>query len=251
MNELLFYQIVLIVWAAIAVVILPLLFLITAPYGRHSRSGWGPMIDARAGWVVMEAAAPLLFALFFVLGGRTDAVSWVFLFMWQSHYAYRAFVYPFRRRSGGTMPLSIALSGLLFNVINGYMQGRFLFSLGPAPSADWLSDPRFIVGCILFFAGLCIHVNADEVLRRLRKPGESGYKIPRGGLYGWVSSPNYFGEIVQWTGWALATWSAAGLVFAFWTVANLLPRARSHHRWYREQFADYPRERKALIPFVF
>jgi protein-S-isoprenylcysteine O-methyltransferase Ste14 len=89
------------------------------------------------------------------------------------------------------------------------------------------------------------------ILRSLRKPEEnSGYKIPRGGFYSVVSCPNYFGEIMEWIGWAILTWSLAGLTFAFWTTANLLPRAISHHKWYKEQFEDYPEKRKALIPFL-
>jgi protein-S-isoprenylcysteine O-methyltransferase Ste14 len=70
-------------------------------------------------------------------------------------------------------------------------------------------------------------------------------------LFEWVSCPNYLGEIVAWAGWALATWSPAGLVFAVWTFANLAPRAWSHHRWYRSNFPEYPKERKALVPGVW
>ncbi|MEM6929685.1 MAG: hypothetical protein AAF602_22285 [Myxococcota bacterium] len=55
---------------------------------------------------------------------------------------------------------------------------------------------------------------------------------------------------MEWTGWALATWSLAGLGFAVYSVANLLPRALQHHRWYRATFDDYPTSRRALIPFV-
>ena len=64
--------------------------------------------------------------------------------------------------------------------------------------------------------------------------------MPRGGFFRWVSCPNYLGEMLQWSGFALATWSLPGLSFALWTVANLLPRAVAHHRWYRREFADYP-----------
>jgi protein-S-isoprenylcysteine O-methyltransferase Ste14 len=67
-------------------------------------------------------------------------------------------------------------------------------------------------------------------------------------LYRWISCPNYLGEIVEWSGWALATWSLPGLAFAVWTAANLAPRAHSHHLWYREHFEDYPPQRKALLP---
>ena len=90
-----------------------------------------------------------------------------------------------------------------------------------------------------------------HILRNLRKPDESGYRIPYGGLYRWISCPNYFGEIITWVGWAVATWSLPGLAFAVWTIANLAPRARAHHIWYREHFSDYPTERKALMPGVW
>jgi hypothetical protein len=56
--------------------------------------------------------------------------------------------------------------------------------------------------------------------------------------------------MIEWTGWAFATLSWPGAVFALWTAANLVPRALQHHAWYRSTFADYPRPRKAIIPFV-
>jgi hypothetical protein len=65
-----------------------------------------------------------------------------------------------------------------------------------------------------------------------------------------VSAPNYLGEIVEWSGWALATWSLAGLAFALYTTANLAPRALANHRWYRQQFPGYPPERRALLPHL-
>ena len=100
----------------------------------------------------------------------------------------------------------------------------------------------------LFVAGFVINRQADHTLRSLRRPGESGYRIPHGGLYRWISCPNYLGEIVEWTGWAMMTWSLAGLSFAVWTAANLAPRAWAHHAWYRKYFAEYPPERRALLP---
>jgi len=82
------------------------------------------------------------------------------------------------------------------------------------------------------------------------RAGIAHYRIPYGFAYRWVSCPNYLGEIIQWTGWAIATWSLAGVVFAIWTMANLVPRALTHHRWYRDRFSEYPADRRALIPFV-
>ena len=110
-----------------------------------------------------------------------------------------------------------------------------------------LSSYRFICA---FAAGWLINQHADRVLLQLRKPGETHYAIPHGGLYRFVSCPNYFGEILEWAGWAVMTWSLAGLAFAVFTVANLLPRALATHRWYRAQFPDYPPQRRAVVPFL-
>jgi len=93
-------------------------------------------------------------------------------------------------------------------------------------------------------------VYSDHILRQLRKPGESGYKIPTRGFYRYLSSPNYFGEILEWTGWAILTWSLPGLAFALFTIANLAPRAIAKQNWYIKSFPDYPKKRKAIIPFV-
>ena len=96
-----------------------------------------------------------------------------------------------------------------------------------------------------------INISSDNILFKLRKGGEKEYTIPKKGLFRWVSCPNYFGEIVEWVGWAIATWSLAGLSFALWTIANLAPRARSNHQWYQENFSNYPKKRKRLIPRVW
>ena len=95
---------------------------------------------------------------------------------------------------------------------------------------------------------MIVNRRADRTLRHLRQQGGAEYAIPHGGMYRWISCPNYLGEIVEWFGWAIATWSPAGLAFAVWTLANLATRAQSHHRWYRQEFADYPLERRALLP---
>ncbi len=57
-------------------------------------------------------------------------------------------------------------------------------------------------------------------------------------------------QIIEWTGFAIATWALPGVAFALYTAANVGPRALANHRWYRERFENYPAERKALIPFV-
>ncbi len=48
----------------------------------------------------------------------------------------------------------------------------------------------------------------------------------------------------------MASWSFIAAVFALSTACNLVPRALQHHKYYIEKFPDYPKSRKAVIPFV-
>jgi protein-S-isoprenylcysteine O-methyltransferase Ste14 len=253
MAETTFYHALLIAWFVLAAFVFILLLFIPAPYGRHVRSGWGPTIPDRAGWIVMEAPSALVFAACFVAGPHHNTVTaWVFLGAWLFHYIYRAFIYPLRRSGAGRpMPLSVVLMAIGFNCVNGYLNGRYLFAFSGGYPNSWLITPPFLLGAALFAGGLIVNRRSDRTLRDLRGEAENGYVIPQAGLFRWVSSPNYLGEIVEWTGWAIATWSLAGLSFAVWTAANLAPRARSNHMWYLRQFPDYPHERKALIPGVW
>ena len=240
---------------AASIAVLVILFFVSAPYGRYQRKGWGPAISARAAWIVMELPAVLVIALCAASaassGMQITFVPLVFLALWQIHYLYRTFVFPLLMRGGGKrFPVVLVLFAMIFNSANGFVNGYNLFLSGRIYTLNWLLDLRFIGGLVIFVAGLCIHAFTDRSLRRLRRSNEVGYSLPRGGLFELVSAPNYFGEIVQWIGWALMTWSLAGLSFALFTVANLLPRGIRHHRWYRETFDDYPDQRRAVVPFV-
>jgi 3-oxo-5-alpha-steroid 4-dehydrogenase 1 len=245
-----FFDVLVIGWLTVAAVTCAALFFVAAPYGRHARSGWGPAVENRLGWIVMEAPAALVFGAWFALGREADTTTaLVFFGLWEVHYVHRAFIYPLGLRGRDKrMPVAVAGMAFLFNAVNGYLNGCYLFDLSGGYPNEWLGDPRFVAGLGLFLTGFMVNRQADHTLRTLREPGEGGYRIPVGGLYRWVSCPNYLGEIVEWTGWAVATWSLAGLAFAAWTAANLAPRAWAHHAWYRAHFADYPPERRALLP---
>jgi len=149
------------------------------------------------------------------------------------------------------MPVLICFSAIFFNLMNGYVNGRGLAMNAEHYHSDWLTRPTTLIGLLLFGCGMYINRRADTILLSLRKPGELGYKIPYGGLYEYISCPNYFGEMVEWTGFAIAAWSLPAFSFAIWTAANLAPRAVLHHKWYLEKFPDYPKKRNALIPNFF
>jgi protein-S-isoprenylcysteine O-methyltransferase Ste14 len=234
----------------IALLVFVLLLRISAPYGRHGRAGWGPTIPTRVAWVVMESPAVWAFALVYAQGSRrADLVPLVMLVCWQLHYVHRSLIYPLRiRAQGKRTPLAVVVMAIVFNLVNAYLNARHISELGQY-SAAWFADPRAWLGLTMFVGGVGLNQWADQRLIALRAQGD-GYRVPRGGAYRWVSCPNYLGELIEWCGWALLSWSLAGLSFAVFTAANLIPRALSHHRWYRETFDDYPPERRAVLPGI-
>lgn len=253
MNEIIIYNGIIIAWFVLSVVVFISLFFISAPYGRHSRRGWGPALNNRLGWLVMEVPAALLFIIFYVIGENKGVlVLFAFILMWEAHYIHRAFIYPAGLpKSKNGMPVSVILLGFFFNTVNCYINGRYLFTFSDIYTNSWFFDPRFIIGVIFFIGGFVINRMADLTLKKLRDNNGAEYRIPQGGLYSFVSCPNYLGEILIWVGWAIATWSLPGLAFAVWTIANLAPRAWSNHKWYHQKFRDYPLGRKALIPGIW
>lgn len=240
---------VLTAWMGLALITAVILTRTTAPYGRHARQGWGPALPATWSWMVMEAVSPVVVLACFVSSSHRNAEAWAFAAVFCGHYGYRSFVYPFL---GGTnnsrVPLSISAMASVFNAINGCVIGAALYGTveGPPEASGWMG-----VGGLLVVAGFATHIWADSVLRNLRVNKGPGYHVPTGGLFRYVSCPNYLGEIVQWIGFAWMTMSLGGVCFAIWTVANLAPRAMAHHRWYRARFPEYPSDRRALVPLLF
>ena len=227
-----------------AAAIFPVLFFVTAPYGRHFRPGWGPALGSRLGWVAMEWPSVVLFAAVWIANPRfgTPMVT-VLGLLWLLHYLQRTFVFSLLLRGSGKR--QAVLTVVLANVFNALNATGYAASLVDRPF-----DAPFGGGVVLFVMGLLLNVLSDHLLRRLRTPGESGYKVPFGGGFAYVSAPNYLGEIVEWLGFALAAGTLAAWAFALFTFANLAPRALANHRWYRETFPDYPAERRAVIPGV-
>ena len=232
-----------------ALIVAPVLLFITAPYGRHQRPGWGPTVSSRMGWLIMEAPASLIMLAMFLLV-PVNPVIYCLLLVWQVHYFHRAFIYPFTLKSSRPMPVLVMLMAVAFNLVNAGLNGWHFVRHSDWYDADWLQQPVFIAGGLLFAAGYLVAKRADATLAGLRQAPGDGYRVPTGPLYRWVSCPNYLGESVQWLGWALMTQAPAAWVFLLWTLANLVPRAISHHRWYRQTFPDYPPSRRAFLPFI-
>lgn len=246
------FRMIVLVWIGAAIILFPFLLRITAPYGRHSRKDWGPMISNRLGWFIMESPALLVFLYFYLKDGLPEnTVSQIAASLWVVHYIHRAVIFPFRvHTKGKRMPVMVMVFAVFFNLVNGFINGYWLGNLMPERSAEWLFGLPFIVGSLLFAGGFIINQYHDKILISLRKKSSNEYRIPYGGLFRWISCPNHFGEIIEWGGFALLTWGLPGLSFLIWTFVNLAPRSLDHHTWYKSRFIDYPLKRKALVPFV-
>jgi 3-oxo-5-alpha-steroid 4-dehydrogenase 1 len=239
-------------WVVLALLLFPVILKIPAPYGRHSRNDWGPMINNRIGWFIMEFPALFVF-VFFVMrgGGFKQGVIFSFFVLWVIHYFSRAIVFPLLIRTPGKkMPVVIMAFAFGFNLVNGFFNGYWFGFLTPGYPAGWFSDPRFIIGGLMFITGFLMNQYHDRILIKLRKQGSGEYKIPSGGLFKFVSCPNFLGEIIEWGGFALMTWCLPALSFFVWTLVNLIPRALDHHSWYLKKFHNYPQNRKAVFPFI-
>ena len=142
-----------------AVVVFVSLFFVDAGYGKFYTKKWGPTVNNKMGWVLMEAPVFVLMLLFYIVWADKNAiVLLLFLLLFELHYFHRSFIFPFLLRGKSRMPLAIVFMGVLFNSLNAFMQAGWLFYLAPQGiyTAEWLSSPQFIVGTIVFFAGMGI-----------------------------------------------------------------------------------------------
>lgn len=256
------YYIILTSMAVMAVIVFVALFYFKAGYGYLSTSKWGPKISNKAAWVIMEAPAfifllyqTISFAASGVETGNSRTVLYIMAGLFLLHYFQRSFIFPFLMRGKSKMPIAIMLMGMTFNTLNAYLIGGWLYGQAPAGmyGTHWLWSPQFIIGAVVFFTGMAINLHSDHIIRNLRKPGDTKHYIPRKGLYKYVTSANYFGEFTEWVGYAILTWSPAGLLFAAWTFANLAPRAKSLTAKYEEEFGEEYKslKKKHIIPFIW
>ncbi|XP_056021182.1 3-oxo-5-alpha-steroid 4-dehydrogenase 1-like isoform X2 [Ostrea edulis] len=234
------------------VVVVVILQFLSTPYGRYAREGWGAGVNAKLAWFLQELPAflvPILLVywtecpkLEFI---PNKLLSGLFLF----HYFQRSLVFPFLIRGGKPTPFIPFVLAFLFCACNGYLQVGYIIKYADF-GRKWMWNSRLYLGVFLYLMGMFINLQADHILRNLRKPGETGYKIPNGGMFEYVSGANFFGEILEWFGFAVANGTLPAISFFFFTLCNIGPRACHHHKWYKEKFEDYPKQRKALIPFI-
>lgn len=248
-----FYYYALISWIGLSII--TFIFLIVSKpktYGRHIRKDKFS-INNRLGWFLMELPTVILIPYFFFTGSSDyNLVTLSFICLYMIHYLNRVFVFPLRiKTKGKRIPLLVVFSAIVFNVCNTYFIGYYFGHLSPTYDISWFYSPYFIIGFIVFLIGAYINNQSDTILINLRKGDtENEYKIPFGGLFKYVSCPNHLGEIIEWIGFAILSFSLPTFAFALWTISNLLPRSLQHHNWYHNHFENYPKDRRAILPHL-
>ncbi|KAH7927445.1 hypothetical protein BV22DRAFT_1118239 [Leucogyrophana mollusca] len=249
------------------------------------------VVDGIKSWIVMELVSPIAFIYTVLqsplsagssnartLSGPQILLAGLFLV----HYLNRSLVSPLRTPSRSKSHIIVPLSAVTFNVANGSLMGTYLSS--PAASTFLTSaftHPSFWIGIALWAGGLAGNILHDEILLNIRrnakakgkaksdgngdKAAKEHYAIPHGYLYTYISYPNYFCEWIEWFGFAVAAapvppLTSLGAVMDsvqppwlfFWSeVLLMIARAYKGHKWYHQRFPEYPKERKAVVPFVF
>ena len=243
----------------IGLVVFVALYFVDAGYGKMRTEKWGPAINNKVGWCLMEM--PVFVVMLYLWGiseVKFQMPYLIFFLIFQFHYFQRSFIFPFLLKGNSKMPIIIMAFSVIWNLVNGYIQGYWLFHLAPQVvpnfyTIGWLTDWRFILGVIIFICGWAINMHSDHVIRHLRQPGDTNHYLPKKGMYKYVTSANYLGEITEWLGFAILTWSWAGLSFFWFSCCNLVPRANSIYHRYKKEFADEFDEKKLkrIIPFIY
>jgi len=112
---------------------------------------------------------------------------------------------------------------------------------------------RVCIGIAIYVLGQLCNLYHHMLLANLRKPGQYGYVIPTGGLFGLIVCPQYFGELLSWFGFGLVGYNMGLLLSGFIPmVVYLSARAHHTHAWYSTKFEDYPGKAvRKIWPYVY
>ena len=155
-----------------------------------------------------------------------------------------------RIKKEGTMPVLVALMAFFFNTVNTFLHGYWFFLLDINYDISWFTEPVFIIGLFVFLLGMYINMHSDNILMRLARESD-GYKIPNKGLYKYISSPNYLGEILIYLSFAILSMSFIPLVilalfFSIVFLPRMIKKDKSLSKY--DSFDEYKKKSGLILP---
>ena len=223
------------------------------PYGKHDNEQGSCRVNQRIAFAVSQILTGIIFfSIAYFLQRNFDRLPNIIMYLlFLIHYINRGIVDPIANRHSQRnvrlwVPVLATITTVFYHYINAQFIGEALYC------SEYVCDPRFLLGGMLFVTGLIVNRVSDGQLICLRKGyRDNEYQIPNGFCFRCVSAPNYLGEMIEWLGWAIMTWSLSGLVWFMFVSATHIPRARHNHKWYQKEFKEYPQRRTALIPVIY
>ncbi|KAK4518712.1 uncharacterized protein ATC70_008934 [Mucor velutinosus] len=185
------------IYAALPFLMVPALFFVNAPYGRFAgKLGVDWSLPGKWSWAFMEVISPIMFGTSLLFTRPTGTPFQIMLSAaWIIHYINRSIIYPLRATSMAPIHILAFLASIAFNVLNGYTNGVWI---GRHSNA---TDAQFWIGMAIWLSGFVSNIHHDNILFQLRKikkdDGNKRYFIPHGGLFEYISCPNYFSETME------------------------------------------------------
>jgi len=179
--------------------------------GRYTQDkGWGILVPSKVAWFVMESPNLWVSAISLYISrshGQTiiPIPNIILMSLYIFHYINRSIVYPCKMTNTTPMPLSVMASAFLFCCWNGFNISTFLLILHRYDDS-YMYDIRFMLGVSLFVIGWLINFTSDNTLLLLRgktiapsdHESKLKYKIPKGGMFEYVSCANYCKSMNSW-----------------------------------------------------
>lgn len=211
---------------------------------HYSKFSKGVGIPTRQGLLVIYFL-PIVSATIFAWSylAAASLIQWMVYGAVVLHFTKRALETLFLHKFSGTVDIKTAA---MITFIYSTIAGAICFFNGQTIPA---MDAWFYLGIVLFLVGEAGNFYHHKLLADLRKD-RAGYHIPQGGLFKHVACPHYFFELVTWFGVVMLSRHLFTLIAFLVAAAYLIARSLRTRQWYQESFADYPRERKCIIPFL-
>ena len=225
-------------------------------YSKFAQTGARCMnVPSRLGMVLLYAPAGLLACACYVGAspwGALPASASVSRYntvalMLSLHFGKRVMECLFLHKYSGSMPLGSSLNISVFYTI---ICALICFYTAQVPRSAF--EPRVRSPALALFAlGLVGNLYHHYLLATLRKPGEKGYKVPRGGFFELVAAPHYFFELIGWAGITLMSQHSITALGLVGMTLYLVDRAIAQTAWNLKKLENYPKNRGHIVPFIF